>query len=1304
MNKFISIFLLATAATFAANSPFNRVRVASYGQDGVPDEEIIDLSICLERNPSVSEKNDYESVIGYFADGLYEVSNGGNYLGNVVIYTGGKYCSSTTITWNEEKPWPGAGGSFARNFGGIGVSDNWDRGFNHLQTDSMRFDFGMTLTHEAVHYFYGLDDEYAKTRIESINSFDFMDVVADPDSDKIIISSNRAAQDAFNAKTEFYDRLSPYVHGTPVVFVPVDPDAVIPLGLSALPLYGDGTKVVDYMIIDQVWDNAGTGIYSFNLKNTHGQRIDIRDGGRGKWAIDLPDFWTSNGDGTSMYAMNKSHVAHSIMNYQYDVASSRGCSSNGVDDIQWQWANLSTEYNINPYSAQGICCRVNGKPSSGWDVVARNPIYDKVFGVYPGHDFRYWFKSLRRRRPSAEDVFTAKSYLQNYNPVTGKVVNGYAVWLHDDRCGQEKTYNLPYMKVELAGRSQSEYRTDTHRYLNIQWIDRPKLETIVLVDASNSMNLGDKLANAKQAAKYVSQAFLSSDPSYDVSNISVGVYAFNGSITTVHAFANNPIAEQINSEIDAITLSGATSLYDALYAAINIFSLEDPSSMKIMYVISDGLDNMSKKTRQEIIDLYKSKDISIHTVAYGVNADRQLLSTMAAETGGMYFEEEDGFTIKVLKSVAPVLSAIPGNAQLTSGSLAPSQSSADVRLPQRSQRARVYASYNGLLSEMPFTIFSQDGAIVPFAGSSNTIGNTNYYTAEIDSVTLASLSSSVIKVQNMLASENLQFIVIATGEYQEHSVSATLAPEGLFEWPIQKHFAASIRGLQGPLTSVSVIGKLIKPDGTIQNFMLNDDGIDGDFRAGDGLYFANLPPISENGTYQWEITISNPDGLAHTTRIGRSMPDSIPFVETVDSISFEYVKSGQFVVTGCCSDESDEHLIKLPPEKQVSAYLQTGSDIDHFEIVSTLAGKSYQLRLSSLNMNSFDRIEIFAPSNLATPVYVVNVEQVGSGSFVVPLSAEYAKSGNIVSVVGANSTGTNYDLLLLEKENAEFAVGRFEVVSDWMSLQTTLSLDATRKSEGMTSLVSPAGWKTIESRNISTIDFDVIGEKMSLDVFVPSTTQNQYWIGNLELWLYVPSLNTRIQLGEQVPLQPYFGNWKSYEFDVPLDARMLLSELHEDVRFQIVLNTADSLWIDNLRFVGSVEDNPVNRIEPQCPQDRGCDPSKPLILHIDESIRFVSEGDLWIEIVGFPIEWTPASVSLGISAEDGAQLIGSMSYDDEVYPLSDWYVEKSFGFFRDRRYLIHLQGVGTRPYRLNAWVFGQVMDVAVWRDLYKVWF
>ncbi|WP_083535580.1 VWA domain-containing protein [Fibrobacter sp. UWCM] len=1287
------VIILSISMAFAANSPFNRVRVASYNQDGEPKEEIIDLSICLERNLASSEKQGYEEVIGYYADGLYEVSNGGNYLGNVVIYTGGRYCPSTTITWKSENIWPGASGSFSYNWGGIAVSDNWDGGDNHLQTDSMRFDFGMALTHETVHYFYGLDDEYAKTRIPFL-------VTADPVLDKITIVDNRPDYRRTYQPTEFQDRLSPFVYGTPVVFLPLTETSTIPLGLSGGHPYGDGTWIRDYATIDQVWDNSKEGTYSFNLKDPNGNRVDIRDEGIGEWTFDLPEYSFFNG--SSVYAMNRIRVANSIMHYQYDVAKSRGCSPNGIDDIQWQWANLSTEFNINPYSAQGICCRVNGKPSSGWDVVSRNPIYDRVFGVYPGNDFRYWFKSLRKRRPTAQDVFSAKSYLMNYNQVTGKVFNGYAVWLYDGRCGQEKTYELPYMKVELAGRSQTEYRNDTHKYLNIKWVDRPKIETIVLIDASNSMNNGDKLSNAKQAAKYVSQAFLSADPNYDVSNISVGVYAFNGKVSTVHAFANNPSAMQINDEIDAITTSGATSLYDALYTAINTFSLDDPSSMKIMYVISDGLDNMSKKTRQEIIDLYKSKDISIHTIAYGSNADRKLLSSMAAETGGMYFEEEDGFTIKVLKSIAPVLSSAPGNTQIASGMLSPSQISADIHIPQRAQRVRVYVSYSGENSQSPIAISSQGNSAISVSTTSNVIGNTTFFTAEIDSATLTSITSSTIRVESALADEGLDYMVVVTGEYQEHSVNATLAPEGLFEWPAQKHFVASVRGLDGPLTGVSVTGKLISPNGSVQDFVMVDDGTSGDFKASDGLYFANLPTISANGAYQWEITMSNQNRTAHTSREGRFISDTVPFVEKVDSIPFEFVKSGQFIVMGCCSDEPMDKLVKISPENPVYAYLQPRSDTDRFEIVSTLAGKSYLLMMSSLDMGSFDRVEVYSPSNPSQPIYFVNVEQSGSGSVSIPLSAEYAKPGNIISVVGMNSVGANYDLLLLEKDAAEFAVGRFEVASDWGSLHTTLSLDTERKSEGLTSLVSPAGWKIIESRNISTVDFEVVGEKMSVDVFVPSTTQNQYWVGNLELWLYIPSSNMRIQLGEQIQLQPYFGNWKSYEFDVPLNAREKLSELHDDVHFQIVLNSADSLWIDNLRFVGNVADNPVNKAEPQCPEDSGCNPARPIVLRVNESIRVASEGELWIEITGFPDDWTPASVALGISAEDGGELIGGLSYDGGIYGLSGWYMEKYFGYVRGNRYLIRLQNIGNRPYRLNAWVSGQAMDVAAMDFIYKV--
>ena len=426
------------------------------------------------------------------------------------------------------------------------------------------------------------------------------------------------------------------------------------------------------------------------------------------------------------------------------------------------------------------------------------------------------------------------------------------------------------------------------------------------------------------------------------------------------------------------------------------------------------------------------------------------------------------------------------------------------------------------------------------------------------------------------------------------------------------------------------------------------------------------------------------------------MPDSILFVEKEDGASFELIRNGQFVVSGCCSDEPLDNLAQLPPETRVNAFLQSGTDEDRFEIVGTQAGKSYSLRLSSRDLQSFDKIQIFSASNRDVPVYSVNVESGNDNGFVtVPLAAEYALPGYIVSVVGSNSNGANYDLLLLEKSYAEFAIGRFETDGDWHSLETETSLDSKRKSEGMKSLMTSAGCKTIESRNVSSADFELIGEKMSLDIFVPLHTQNVYWIGNVELWMSVPSSNKRIQIGSQQTIQPYFGNWKSYEFDVPAQALELLFEPHSDIRFQIVLNSADSVWIDNLRFVGTMAANPVNKWTPQCPGDNGCEPAKPLLLRVDESIRVVAEGDLWVEIVGFPNDWVPMKVKVGLAAEDGAPLTGFMVFEGETIPLMGWYSENAFDFVPGKRYLLKLYNLGGRSYRMNAWVNGVAGEMTV---------
>ena len=308
------------------------------------------------------------------------------------------------------------------------------------------------------------------------------------------------------------------------------------------------------------------------------------------------------------------------------------------------------------------------------------------------------------------------------------------------------------------------------------------------------------------------------------------------------------------------------------------------------------------------------------------------------------------------------------------------------------------------------------------------------------------------------------------------------------------------------------------------------------------------------------------------------------------------------------------------------------------------------------------------------------------------MGSDYARAGNTLKITGGGEV--YYSLLLFETGIDNISVGRFEKNTDWNIGNECATLSLDKSSEGQRSLVSSSGWKLIESRNVSTEEISLIGDSIYIDVFVPSNTSNPWWIGNIAVWLNVPSSNRRIQLGNELTLEAFLDRWKTYSFVVPDEIKLLLKEEHSDIHFQIVLNSSDSLWIDNMRFVGNLQENTVNKFEPHCPGDEGCSSTNPLQLIVNNTIRIVPEGDLWFEVVGFPNDWTPASLHLGISAEDGAELTGFLSLDESVIPLSDWYFQRGFAFERNRRYLFKLHNLGGRPYRINAWVDGQVLDVA----------
>ena len=124
---------------------------------------LVDVVISLHTQPAgdndVTTNDDrtpYEEIIRYFADGVYEMSNGAHKLRNVRIYTNGFYADKADIVWNASG-WPCAN-TCGRGTAGKHVYMYTDfSGTNFLTNQELG---GYCLAHEWGHYFYGMFDEY----------------------------------------------------------------------------------------------------------------------------------------------------------------------------------------------------------------------------------------------------------------------------------------------------------------------------------------------------------------------------------------------------------------------------------------------------------------------------------------------------------------------------------------------------------------------------------------------------------------------------------------------------------------------------------------------------------------------------------------------------------------------------------------------------------------------------------------------------------------------------------------------------------------------------------------------------------------------------------------------------------------------------------------------------------------------------------------------------------------------------------------------------------------------------------------
>jgi hypothetical protein len=121
----------------------------------------IDLTISIFRSIAAAERPAYEHILEFFADAVYEMSNGANQICNVTIYQSGINADTANVLWVASE-WPCAYPAGYNQVGAhiwMGDVFPFPKPYNALSSDHWA-GAGYALGHEWGHYYYGLYDEY----------------------------------------------------------------------------------------------------------------------------------------------------------------------------------------------------------------------------------------------------------------------------------------------------------------------------------------------------------------------------------------------------------------------------------------------------------------------------------------------------------------------------------------------------------------------------------------------------------------------------------------------------------------------------------------------------------------------------------------------------------------------------------------------------------------------------------------------------------------------------------------------------------------------------------------------------------------------------------------------------------------------------------------------------------------------------------------------------------------------------------------------------------------------------------------
>ena len=170
------------------------------------------------------------------------------------------------------------------------------------------------------------------------------------------------------------------------------------------------------------------------------------------------------------------------------------------------------------------------------------------------------------------------------------------------------------------------------------------LTTLLVIDTSGSMRYADKLAGAKAAA----QAYVDQMRPGD----QAGLLTFDTAVSYRQSLTTDRSA--LKQAIDRLSTGGDTAMFDALMQAEQI--LQNTSGRKAIILMTDGIDNRSKHTEDDVIQAVGANSLSISTIGLGLpnqtgsisGVDESTLQSLANRAGGIYGYANDSTALSNL--------------------------------------------------------------------------------------------------------------------------------------------------------------------------------------------------------------------------------------------------------------------------------------------------------------------------------------------------------------------------------------------------------------------------------------------------------------------------------------------------------------------------------------------------------------------------------------------------------------------------------------------------------------------------------